>query len=741
MIPPRHRPYFETEHPRPRDAAAASNDASLYHYDVANSLYHEAPKDGATASVSFVDKQVLYRSSNGHVMLRRDTADDQALKCKEFVVGNPDRGEFYSPNFPGNYPNHSDCIKILAAEPGHLLRLDFRDKFDLESSNNCTYDYLEVRDGGHGFDRLINKFCGSNFPPMIMSTSRYLWLRFVSDDTIEGSGFTAVYESVLPPPGIEHKEIPPCEILATGYEGWLNSTDISSSYLEMTDKLTKPIDCMWIVNVTEGWKIQLVFKTFKLDKPNDCESNFIDIFSPNTEVKYRVRKFCSSMAEIVSSNNSILYVRYYADKKARNSTFSSVFTAFREVKKEGDRDPGGCLEDEFDCQDERCIKKELECNGIENCRFRWDDDDHCLPTKGTLADTLRAEHIIIILVIFCLILSGMCFTFIFNCVRKLIHDQRIIQEHMRQSRQSRLDQVGKTRGLAPPKTASVGRSRSNSSSGGAGGASLSPHHLLQAVRTAVTGSDQHISHRSPAPEECYVPGAGDLMPILLGASRSGAGTGSTPTDTRGITTAVPANGDAVFPSDDHPHEQQQAFEEDDDLEMSTFPMPEMRDNECQTRESLFMNTNSDRSLTPPPPPPPVSSRFNTSTSGSHRHASRPTPQQSVPPQHSSSNTSAFSTFGYTREPPRGRDESGGSSSRTATMPHPHHHHHHHQHPPVSPESQRFRAEAVIEMEQRDGSSGDGVPPPPPPVAVPPPPGSRPFSVESTKSAPDVIVTH
>ena len=38
----------------------------------------------------------------------------------------------------------------------------------------------------------------------------------------------------------------------------------------------------------------------------------------------------------------------------------------------------GCkLEEEFDCQDERCIKKELECNGIENCRFRWDDDEHC----------------------------------------------------------------------------------------------------------------------------------------------------------------------------------------------------------------------------------------------------------------------------------------------------------------------------------------------------------------------------
>jgi hypothetical protein len=49
------------------------------------------------------------------------------------------------------------------------------------------------------------------------------------------------------------------------------------------------------------------------------------------------------------------------------------------------------------------------------------------PKTGTVADTLKADHIIIILVIFCLILSGMCFTLVFNCVRKLIHDHRIIQ--------------------------------------------------------------------------------------------------------------------------------------------------------------------------------------------------------------------------------------------------------------------------------------------------------------------------
>lgn len=301
---------------------------------------------------------------------------------------------------------------------------------------------------------------------------------------------------------------------------------------------------------------------------------------------------------------------------------------------------------------------------------------------------------------------------------------QLLQDHMRQSRQSHLDEVGKLQSLDVPKVAAAVRSRSNSSSAGGG---VSPRHILRAVR-----SDAHIpresAHRGPGPEECYVPGAGDLLPILLGAS-------STP-DPRAVTATVPANGDAVFLREEK--NQERAYdEEDDDLDMSTFPPPEMRDNECQTRESLFMNTNSDRSLTPPPPPPPTTSR------------NRPTPQQSVPPHHSSSNTSAFSTFGYSKEQPH---ESSGSSipkesslsSKTGTLPSYHHHHHHHryhQHP-LSPESKRFRAEAVIEMEHTSPRRDTEVPPPPPPALVPPPPiGSRPFSVESTKSAPDVIVTH
>lgn len=92
------------------------------------------------------------------------------------------------------------------------------------------------------------------------------------------------------------------------------------------------------------------------------------------------------------------------------------------------------------------------------------------------------------------------------------------------------------------------------------------------------------------------------------------------------------------------------------------PMPEMRDTECQTRESLFathpIDHLSDHSLSPPPPPLPA--------------ARNP----KSPPN--------FSTFGYPK-----------------------------------PEEKKYRAEAVIEMKEEQ----------------------RPFSIQSTKSAPDVIVTH
>jgi hypothetical protein len=51
-----------------------------------------------------------------------------------------------------------------------------------------------------------------------------------------------------------------------------------------------------------------------------------------------VKTFCSSIAETVNSRNNVLYVRFFADWTARNSTFTSLYTAYRERKRDGEKD-------------------------------------------------------------------------------------------------------------------------------------------------------------------------------------------------------------------------------------------------------------------------------------------------------------------------------------------------------------------------------------------------------------------
>lgn len=96
--------------------------------------------------------------------------------------------------------NYSIVLLVMSSAPeGKIIRMDFRDQFMMESDPDCKFDSLEVRDGLHGYSYLIGSYCGNTFPDMITSSDRYLWLRFVSDDSIEYSGFKAVYTFIDKP--------------------------------------------------------------------------------------------------------------------------------------------------------------------------------------------------------------------------------------------------------------------------------------------------------------------------------------------------------------------------------------------------------------------------------------------------------------------------------------------------------------------------------------------------------------
>ncbi|CAG0924859.1 unnamed protein product, partial [Notodromas monacha] len=296
-----------------------------------------------------------------------------------------------------------------AAPPGKNIKLDFRGEFfELEPSDRwdgrCedTNDYLEVRDGAHGYSTLRGRFCGTGFPEPIVSSDRHLWLSFKSDENIEMRGFQGVFTFVNNSGETPDREA--CRLELGGIQGIITHKQIPEEQKNFTRKHSKRLDCTWVIKVEEGYKILLSFLTFSLEQPNECGINFMDVYGDKTNEQSNLRHFCGSMAETELTPGHLAHLRdfdgpsWFADDK--------------------------CFDTEFDCTDGTCIDKALLCNGIHNCKFMQDEMESECKTTEPGTKKFAESHILVIMTIGCMLLGGMCFIMVFNCIRKLRNDRR-----------------------------------------------------------------------------------------------------------------------------------------------------------------------------------------------------------------------------------------------------------------------------------------------------------------------------
>ncbi|KAI1887746.1 hypothetical protein AGOR_G00193530 [Albula goreensis] len=103
---------------------------------------------------------------------------------------NKDAGQIQSPNYPDDYRPSKECVWKITVSEDYNVGLSFQ-AFEIERHDSCAYDYLEVRDGNTESSPLIGRFCGYDKPEDIRSTSNNLWMKFVSDGTVNKAGFAA----------------------------------------------------------------------------------------------------------------------------------------------------------------------------------------------------------------------------------------------------------------------------------------------------------------------------------------------------------------------------------------------------------------------------------------------------------------------------------------------------------------------------------------------------------------------
>jgi len=82
---------------------------------------------------------------------------------------------------------------LTIAPPGHRVRVDFSGDFDIEKSDDCSYDYIELRDGLYGFSTLLGRYCGQRPSGTVKSSGRAMWIAFKTDDSVEYAGFQAAF--------------------------------------------------------------------------------------------------------------------------------------------------------------------------------------------------------------------------------------------------------------------------------------------------------------------------------------------------------------------------------------------------------------------------------------------------------------------------------------------------------------------------------------------------------------------
>lgn len=100
-----------------------------------------------------------------------------------------EEGSIASPNYPLSYPNNANCEWILSTSPGNRVYITF-EKFDIDYSENCNEDYLEIRENDGG--KLLAVYCGQDIP-FNTTTGTKLYIKFYSNGKGTGQGFLLHY--------------------------------------------------------------------------------------------------------------------------------------------------------------------------------------------------------------------------------------------------------------------------------------------------------------------------------------------------------------------------------------------------------------------------------------------------------------------------------------------------------------------------------------------------------------------
>ncbi|XP_023438358.2 CUB domain-containing protein 2 [Dasypus novemcinctus] len=244
--------------------------------------------------------------SDKHVASRGFSAAYQKDVCGGVLTGLS--GALTSPEYPNNYPNSVECRWVIRASGAAAVKLVFVD-FQVEASEECTYDYVAVL-GGAGPARR-HHYCGGTRPPTLVSLGHELQVVFKSDFNIAGRGFKAHYFS------------DECQEVYTAVRGNFSSPQYPSSY-------PNNIRCHWTVRLPPGYRVKVFFLDLDLEEPNSltrtCDFDHLAAFDGASEEAPLLGNWCGHhLPPPVTSSCNQLLLQLHTDRSTTRRGFSVAY--------------------------------------------------------------------------------------------------------------------------------------------------------------------------------------------------------------------------------------------------------------------------------------------------------------------------------------------------------------------------------------------------------------------------------
>ncbi|KAI5643882.1 CUB domain-containing protein [Phthorimaea operculella] len=97
---------------------------------------------------------------------------------------------FNSPDYPNVPTPYSECEWVFKGPPGVVLRIEFIERFDLEPNDDCSLEFVEIRDGLTDLAPLVGRYCKPDLST-IKTRDNNVYVKYYTQLSEPRNGFKA----------------------------------------------------------------------------------------------------------------------------------------------------------------------------------------------------------------------------------------------------------------------------------------------------------------------------------------------------------------------------------------------------------------------------------------------------------------------------------------------------------------------------------------------------------------------